>query len=107
MINSTFTAVGTVGVSLGVFFNQVANEGIDYSTGENLGIIGSGVAVFLYQERKNKALRDEANVQRRSADSALLEAGKHKDTEIRLLKKRVDFLTDRIFELTIDEQEGD
>ena len=72
----------TVGATLGVAGFQLI-ESVDRDTpiggvAGQLGVIGAGVAVFLYQERRRKADQAELNDQRRKSDEA-------KDARIREL----------------------
>ncbi len=83
----------TVGATLGVAgFQLIESVDRNSTTGGvigQLGVIGAGVAVFLYQERRRKAEQDALNEQRRESDRI-------KDARIAELETRNASLVDRM-----------
>lgn len=83
----------TVSATLALAAFQIVQSAESGSSVDQLAgqatIVGTGVAVFLYQERRRRSEQAAWNKARRESDKA-------KDARIRELEQRVDRLVDRI-----------
>ena len=84
-----FTVGTTLGTGMAYLFTQVAAEGVSTSVWTQLGIIGAGVSVFLYQEKKHNGLRREADTARRALDDVKDSRIKELEAEVRGLYERI------------------
>lgn len=89
MLGPHFTFGTTIGTSMGIFGQELIQDGISGSLVTQGGIIGAGVAVFLYQEKKHNTLR-------READQRVQDDENKKDKRIEQLEQEVRSLYERI-----------
>lgn len=80
------TALGTGLAFLG---QQIVQDGVDPSIWTQAGIIGTGVVVFLYQERKHNGLRREADADRRAEEDKKDKRIRELEEEVRTLYRRL------------------
>lgn len=91
-VEQLLVAGATVGVSGLLFAQELVNDGATPSLGLQGILLGSGVALFLFFDRRERKAQDVRNAERRSADEA-------KDKQIEQLRTEVTRLNERIFKL--------
>lgn len=90
-VEQMLVAGGTIGASLGMIAQQVV-DGATPSLAVQGVLLGFGVALFVFFDRRERTAVKERNLERREADEA-------KDREIDELRKEVARLHERIYRL--------
>ncbi len=83
---------GTVGASIGIMAQQVVDSGASPSLAVQGVLLGFGIAVYVWFDRRERAAMRERNLERRQADEA-------KDREIEQLRTEVARLHSRIYRI--------
>ena len=92
LVGQAITAGATVGASVMLFGFQLVQEDASPSLGLQGILLGGGIAVFVFFDRRERKAAQERNLERREADEA-------KDDRIKELEDKVDRLTQRIFDM--------
>ena len=100
MIESQLLTAGvTLGASAAVFVAQLVEDNGEPSVGVQGAIVGAGIAVFVFFDRRERKASQERNLERRAADEA-------KDARIAELEDRVEHLTQRLFDILGGRHDG-
>ena len=89
LIGQAVTAGATVGASAMMIAFQVVQDDANPSIGLQGIMLGAGVSVFVFFDRRERKAAQERNLERREADEA-------KDAELARLRAQVDSLWQRL-----------